>query len=316
VDAPTIRVGSDGAWVVKLQVVLIGLGATLDADGKFGPKTRAAVMAFQRANGLSVDGVVGPQTWGALRAATSDGGVDLVVQSDPTVGAAKGPVGTYPAGSSVPPGFGPLQPQGGTTFCTDLQAQLATSPQGREALAIQTQYGVKVAWMPGTANRFDADSNWVFLDSSLSKAASAGYFTHEMHHASMEHSGKSVKAQPGNKDDFVKEHVQEEIDGTVKALEGLLESERSGGVPPGTLQGLPGEAEYRSAYRRGRDLALKQTPPATPEEAHKAGLVRGKMMITAMVREGMLRPMGGVLTYSEYYAREWGKTVAKGGAGH
>jgi peptidoglycan hydrolase-like protein with peptidoglycan-binding domain len=46
-------------------------GHSLDVDGVFGPKTRAWVIAFQRAvaheiAGFPVDGIVGPSTWQAL----------------------------------------------------------------------------------------------------------------------------------------------------------------------------------------------------------------------------------------------------------
>jgi len=37
-----------------------------DLDGKMGSKTRKAVRAFQKANGLNPDGKVGPKTWNAL----------------------------------------------------------------------------------------------------------------------------------------------------------------------------------------------------------------------------------------------------------
>jgi len=35
-------------------------------DGIFGSKTKTAVLAFQNANGLGTDGIVGPLTWAKL----------------------------------------------------------------------------------------------------------------------------------------------------------------------------------------------------------------------------------------------------------
>ena len=66
---PIIRRGSTGVYVKECQENLIKIGYDLGsygADGKFGAKTEAAVRAFQAAQGLSVDGVVGPATWAAL----------------------------------------------------------------------------------------------------------------------------------------------------------------------------------------------------------------------------------------------------------
>jgi len=64
---PTLRRGSRGGAVRFLQKRLLALGfAPGPVDGDFGPKTEAAVRAFQQSKGFTVDGIVGPQTWGGL----------------------------------------------------------------------------------------------------------------------------------------------------------------------------------------------------------------------------------------------------------
>lgn len=75
----TLRAGSVGAEVSCLQTIV---GAT--ADGKFGPMTKAAVMAWQAGHGLVADGVVGAMTRAALMGA---------------------PTGNFPAGCTSASGY-------------------------------------------------------------------------------------------------------------------------------------------------------------------------------------------------------------------
>lgn len=58
--------GSSGADVRALQEQLRAAGYNIAADGIFGPATQSAVRAYQQANGLQVDGIVGNQTRSAL----------------------------------------------------------------------------------------------------------------------------------------------------------------------------------------------------------------------------------------------------------
>ena len=69
---PTLRLGSRGSAVIDLQRRLATAGFSAGtADGIFGSRTDGAVRSFQRARGLGVDGVVGPQTWGELLGTTT-----------------------------------------------------------------------------------------------------------------------------------------------------------------------------------------------------------------------------------------------------
>jgi putative chitinase len=56
-----LKLGSEGEDVKKLQSKL-----GVEVIGKFGPKTEAAVKAWQSAHGLTADGIVGDGTWAKM----------------------------------------------------------------------------------------------------------------------------------------------------------------------------------------------------------------------------------------------------------
>ena len=61
------KMGSRGAEVTQVQMVLKNMGYySGGVDGIFGVKTQDALMKFQKARGLTADGIAGPQTLKAL----------------------------------------------------------------------------------------------------------------------------------------------------------------------------------------------------------------------------------------------------------
>lgn len=62
----TLRIGSRGDSVRSLQILLNNHGFAGSPDGIFGNGTEDNVIAFQRKNNLSADGIVGKSTWAAL----------------------------------------------------------------------------------------------------------------------------------------------------------------------------------------------------------------------------------------------------------
>lgn len=68
----SLSIGDSGTGVRVLQYMLRVLAEfypqipAIQVDGVFGPATRDAVMAFQRMEGITIDGIVGEETWNTL----------------------------------------------------------------------------------------------------------------------------------------------------------------------------------------------------------------------------------------------------------
>ncbi|MDP2341911.1 MAG: peptidoglycan-binding domain-containing protein [Deltaproteobacteria bacterium] len=129
----TVRRGESGAEVSAVQELLNAKGAKLDVDGQAGPKTEAAIRAFQTKNGLAADGVVGPHTLQALL--TADAGDDAKTGETtgraPTTTTAAPPLPAAPA-APAPSIYGPPAPAPTTTPA----APASAIPRGQQQAPI------------------------------------------------------------------------------------------------------------------------------------------------------------------------------------
>jgi peptidoglycan hydrolase-like protein with peptidoglycan-binding domain len=97
-SGPTLSIGATGADVKRLQRLFVEIkDLNYDQiDGNFGPVTQGAVKGFQAGESLTVDGIVGPQTWSKLPA---DPNTPLLTEgsSGPVVTALQKGLKTYSA---------------------------------------------------------------------------------------------------------------------------------------------------------------------------------------------------------------------------
>ena len=156
-----LSVGSQGNAVTKLQQALVDAGFPLPkfgVDGIFGSETRTAVRDFQQASGILIDGLVGPQTMGALdtRFIGPTPPVPTPPVPTPPVPTPPGPTPPVP----IPPV--PIPPVPPPPEAITSQT-VVTSPGARTRTTIGVGEEVNLTHAPGSAA-------WTTTDGTLSAA--------------------------------------------------------------------------------------------------------------------------------------------------
>ncbi|MBQ8200416.1 MAG: peptidoglycan-binding protein [Clostridia bacterium] len=97
----TLRVGSTGNAVIRLQQMLSTLKYTVYVNGYYDETTRAAVLAFQKRNGLTADGVAGVATQTKLYSGDCVTGDTELPEEESGTGSIIGGSGFGPSASQV-----------------------------------------------------------------------------------------------------------------------------------------------------------------------------------------------------------------------
>jgi peptidoglycan hydrolase-like protein with peptidoglycan-binding domain len=173
---PTLKLGSSGASVKTLQQALANAGFSPGAaDGQFGPKTAAAVKAFQSAKGLVADGIVGPKTWAKLTSAPGGSGPTLKQgHSGAPVAALQNRLNQLGFNADAADGqFGPKT----TAAVKAFQSAKGLAADGVVGPKTWNQLGITVSGTPSTPSTGGVHGNSALANNARSVALSMGGYS-------------------------------------------------------------------------------------------------------------------------------------------
>jgi len=182
-------------------------------------------------------------------------------------------------------------------------------PIGVWAAAVKKKYSISLSFATtGAIASYDPNTSTCFLNSSKSLAIVVAYFVHEMNHANQHKSGKTANAKELDQDTFVSKMVKEEVDGTYFGFRAFLELEQNS-LTKGSA--APDRYDFfKSAYKRGRELAAQADKSLDEKQLHERGLVLAYRQTQNLIGERFLGP-NQLQSYGEYYKGAWVKESKK-----
>jgi hypothetical protein len=203
----------------------------------------------------------------------------------------------------------------------DIRKIMEASPTGKEATAVLDTHKVKVDFDVGTGSFYEPTTNTITLDSAESDASAALTLVHELNHARYEKEGLTADVMKLGRDDYVKQSIDEEVEGAVKSIEAKMElqgAQLRTGNPPMWIDvanaSAPQDDVYLVAYRQAIDAA-KAKDPATPEpDLEKLGREAGRARVLKGFMDGEVISSDSHKPYPILYGEYWDQAHPAPGA--
>jgi hypothetical protein len=184
---------------------------------------------------------------------------------------------------------------------------LQQNDYGTQALASRQAYGIILNFAStGLPAKFDG-ANTVSLNRDLDDRAAAGYFVHEMHHVRCNKTGRSIQETSNDKQAYVNNAVQEEIDGTILQFFFILSLDYARLMPAYNLLNDRNSAPMYKEFRDRCTVFYNSSLGSTGDgaKALEAERKNATTLVTLWI-DGDLNRLGtGVLSYRESYGRKW-----------
>lgn len=218
-----LKIGSSGNSVKDWQKYLNTQGYNLKEDGIFGSNTEAATKRFQKANGLTVDGIVGSQTLGVM-----NGGGKTTNTANTTTNVGSAPTGPqFNTNATAKPDVGsaPTGPAFNTT-ATDaptLDALPTTPTFNTTATPGYTANPLPTAPKYDSTSWDDTEKGQAALgdyNSAKDKVNNYGDFTYEdyMESDAVKGAGDALNAHLANKPGEYQSQWQSQLDGLMNQI--------------------------------------------------------------------------------------------------
>ncbi|NWJ48694.1 MAG: peptidoglycan-binding protein [Chloroflexi bacterium] len=340
----TVLTGSQGNTVLKLQQKLNKLGMATPAlaeDGIFGPKTLAAVLAFQKARKLVEDGIVGKKTWAELKgdegskdasgsaqnaaaAAAASSPADAVSGTAAASGATNLPKESAPTVKSAPPEVGesapketkPESPASKPTFKQQFEKEL-------DSIKLDMAAITKLVNEASPAERQTVWSDATLMTKAFDEMTNDDYLTIvtklRMFQVGTTAEDNKTHTSATDADKDIRDKLSAYVAGAVKAgrqIEGMV------GVVGDSDWDRAGEAHY------GHDVWFNGPPPKDPKKDLINGFVDSKDRVWihkdrgnagTMIHEGLHKYASDKILndwnfdmnegITEYFTRKIGKSL-------